>query len=87
MISNVVVVRIPAFYLSLLIFVGQVFTGLVIDTIIDGMFSIQILIGGILVTVGLCVDLLFDKIEKNEAGIENEEKQGSPVQEPDTETG
>ena len=69
MISNVIVSKIPAFYLSLTIFVAQVFTGIIIDTMIDGIFSLQILIGGILVTVGLCVDLILDRREhskKNE---------------------
>ena len=61
MINNIIVVKIPAFYLSLLIFIGQVFTGILIDTLIDGVFSIQILIGGILVTAGLCTDLVLDK--------------------------
>ena len=76
MISNVIVTKIPAFYLSLLIFVAQVFTGILIDTLIEGMFSIQIFIGGLLVTTGLCVDLLLDrkiklrgdKIEERGAG-------------------
>ena len=60
-ISNIVVTKIPAFYLSLVLFIGQVFTGIIIDAIIARSFSIPILLGGILVTVGLCVDLLLDR--------------------------
>jgi len=70
MISNVIVSKIPAFYLSLSIFIAQVFTGIIIDTMIDGTFSLQILIGGIFVTAGLCIDLILDK-----RGNESERRQ------------
>ncbi|MCL2051192.1 MAG: DMT family transporter [Lachnospiraceae bacterium] len=61
MICNVLVTKVPAFYLSLLMFVGQVFTGILIDALISGSFSRQILIGGALVSAGLLIDLLLDK--------------------------
>ena len=61
LISNVIVTKVPAFYLSLLLFVGQVFTGILIDAFISGSFSMQILIGGALVAAGLSVDLYLDK--------------------------
>jgi transporter family-2 protein len=61
LISNLVVAKVPAFYLSLLMFVGQVFTGVLIDALLDGSFSMQIFIGGVLVTAGLCADLILDK--------------------------
>jgi transporter family-2 protein len=60
-ISNITVARISAFYLSLLIFVGQVFSGILIDVIISQEFSPRNLIGGILVTIGLSTNLLLDK--------------------------
>lgn len=56
--SNIVVTKVSAFYLSLLIFVGQVFTGIIIDAIISGSFSKSILIGGILVAAGFCIDIV-----------------------------
>ncbi len=59
--SNVVVVKIPALYITLLMFVGQVFTGVVLDTLIDGAFSSQNLIGGLFVAVGLTLNLLFER--------------------------
>jgi transporter family-2 protein len=61
LICNIVVVKIAAFYLSLLLFIGQVFTGIIIDALISGGFSLQILAGGVLVTAGLCADLLLDR--------------------------
>lgn len=63
LILNFTVTKVPAFYLSLLLFIGQVFTGIVIDTIRDGSLSVRILIGGILVTLGLCTDLYLAKVK------------------------
>lgn len=61
LICNIVVTKVPAFYLSLLMFIGQVFTGILLDALISGTFSTQILIGGALVASGLCIDLILDK--------------------------
>ncbi|MCL2079164.1 MAG: DMT family transporter [Oscillospiraceae bacterium] len=61
LLSNIVVVKISSFYLTLLIFIGQVFSGILIDVIITHHFSARILIGGILVSIGLCVNLMLDK--------------------------
>jgi transporter family-2 protein len=61
LISNIIVAKVPAFYLSLLVFISQVFTGVVIDALISRSFSLQILIGGILVSAGLCADLFLDR--------------------------
>jgi len=58
---NLIVMKVSAFYLSLLLFIGQVFAGVIIDAIIDRSFSARILIGGVLVTLGLCTDMLLDK--------------------------
>ena len=64
-ISNITVVKVSAFYLTLLIFVGQVFTGIFIDMFIDGELSVMILIGGILVALGLCANLFVDRKRLN----------------------
>ena len=61
LLSNVTVVKISAFYLTLLIFVGQVFSGVVIDIVISQEISVRNLIGGVLVAVGLSANLLIDK--------------------------
>ena len=42
-------------------FVGQVFTGVALDTLLDGAFSSQNLIGGLFVAVGLTLNLLFER--------------------------
>ncbi len=60
-ISNAVVTRISSFYVTLLMFIGQVFAGIVLDIIISRTFSLGNLLGGICVTVGLILNLWFDK--------------------------
>jgi transporter family-2 protein len=61
LLSNVVVVKISAFFVTLLAFAGQVFSGIVIDALMFDVFSSQILIGGVLVTLGLVVNLILDQ--------------------------
>ena len=60
-ISNAVVTKISSFYVTLLMFVGQVFTGIVLDIIISHTFSLGNLLGGLCVTIGLILNLWFDK--------------------------
>lgn len=59
--SNIVVVKIPQLYITLLMFVGQVFTGVLLDALLDGAFSIENMIGGTLVATGLALNLLFER--------------------------
>ena len=59
--SNIVVVKIPQLYITLLMFVGQVFTGVIIDALLDGAFSTANIIGGALVALGLALNLLFER--------------------------
>lgn len=53
--------KVSSFYLTLLIFIGQLFTGILIDYISSGFFSIYQLIGGFLVVIGLGYNMLLDK--------------------------
>ena len=61
LICNIAVPRVPAFYLTLLMFAGQVFSAVIFDMFIRGEFIPLIAIGGLLVTAGLIVDLLIDR--------------------------
>ncbi len=61
--SNYITPKISAFYLTLFIFIGQLFTGVVIDYITLGQLSLGKVIGGILVFVGLAYNLIVDKKE------------------------
>jgi len=62
--SNLTVIKVSAFYLTLLVFIGQVFSGVVIDMLITQEVSIRNIIGGVLVTIGLSVSLLLDSKTK-----------------------
>lgn len=52
--------KISAFYLTLLLFVGQLFGGMVLDYLVSGDFSIQKIVGGVLVVIGLSYNLWVD---------------------------
>jgi transporter family-2 protein len=61
LLSNITVTKISAFYLSLFLFIGQVFSGILIDMVISQTFSPRNLVGGIFVAAGLCINLLLDR--------------------------
>jgi len=60
LLCNITVAKVSAFYLTLLIFVGQVFSGILVDIVISGEVSLRIIIGGVFVTAGLCLNLILD---------------------------
>lgn len=64
-INNYVTPKISSFYLTLFLFIGQVFTGIICDIIIDGTFSSKNLFGGIFVLVGLIINMYADKTIKS----------------------
>jgi bacterial/archaeal transporter family-2 protein len=59
-ISNIVTCKISAFYMSLIIFVGQLFTGIIIDYFALHILSIGKVLGGLLVVAGLIYNLYVD---------------------------
>ncbi len=67
---NVAVGKVSSFYLTLLMFIGQVFSGIGVDILLTGAFSVHNLIGGILVTAGLVQNLLIEKRSKTECASE-----------------
>ena len=70
LLSNITVMKISAFYLSLFLFIGQVFSGILIDVIISREFSPRNMISGILVAAGLSVNLLLDRRGNASKGTE-----------------
>lgn len=60
-ISSHISLKASAFYVSLFTFIGQLFTGILIDYITLGTFSVGTLVGGILIFLGLLVNLQIDK--------------------------
>jgi len=61
--SNVVLPKIPTIYTTLLIFIGQLFTGILIDYFIVGFISKGKIIGGLLILLGLLYNSNVDKKE------------------------
>lgn len=59
--SNYVAPKISAFYMTLLIFIGQIGIGIFIDYVVSNEVSIGKIIGGILVAIGLSYNLSIDK--------------------------
>jgi transporter family-2 protein len=53
--------KISSFYITLLSFAGQVFSGIAMDALLSGSFSLLNLIGGVFVTAGLTQNLWTDK--------------------------
>ena len=65
LLNIITVTKVSAFYLSLFSFIGQIFSGVIIDAIISQAFSPRNIIGGFFVTAGLCVNLLLDRKKYN----------------------
>lgn len=59
--SNATVTKISSLYMTLLIFIGQVFTGILLDFLLTHTFSQKNLIGSIFVTTGLALNVWLDK--------------------------
>lgn len=57
---NVVTPRLPVLQMSLVVFVGQLFTGMVIDAAM-GRFSLGTLVGGAIVAAGMLLNILADR--------------------------
>ena len=58
---NVIVSKIPSFYATLLLFIGQVFSGVILDGMISGSFSVLNIVGGIFVVAGLAASMMADR--------------------------
>ena len=73
---NAAVSRISSFYMTLLLFAGQVFTGLIIDMILSGSLCLYDLLGGALVCAGLAQNLIVDRLSNRKASRSAEAKSG-----------
>lgn len=60
-ISNVIIPKIPTIYSTLLIFMGQLLLGILLDFYKDGEISKGKIIGGILILVGMLYNFNIDK--------------------------
>lgn len=64
-ITNKIFSKTDTLYATLLLFSGQVFTGIIIDLIIYNSFSFMLLIGGLITLAGLIFNLLFERFKNN----------------------
>lgn len=81
MLSNIVVTKISSFHVSLLMFIGQVFSGVIIDIILTQSFSLNNLVGGILITAGLSINLWIDRSNKKHIVIKKPQEKTQPITE------
>lgn len=61
---NKIVSKISSLHMTLILFAGQVFSALVVDLVLSGVFSLPNFIGGIFVVIGLSINVWIDKREK-----------------------
>lgn len=61
LLSSFCVGKIPSFYMTLVLFVGQVFAGILLDMLLTGTFPLNNFIGGLLVLAGLILNLVVDR--------------------------
>lgn len=59
---NIIVPKVPAFHLTLLTFAGEVFTGILLDIFAGQSYSPSTLWGGILVTLGIALNLTLEHV-------------------------
>lgn len=59
--SNYTAPKISAFYMTLLIFIGQIVTGIIIDYFLLNELSVGKIVGSIFVTIGLSYNLYIDR--------------------------
>ncbi len=69
LLSNIAIVKIPSFYATLFLFIGQISTSIVLDILLTQKYSQPNIIGGLLVAVGLTINLFFEKKETSNSNI------------------
>lgn len=58
---NVTVPRVPAFRLTLLSFVGQIFAGVILDVVLGSQYSTSTFTGGLIIAAGLMLNMLMEQ--------------------------
>jgi len=72
-ITNLVIPKIPAIYTSLLIFVGQLLTGIIIDFLVNHSVNSNKIIGVSIIVLGLFFNFMVDKKDnKKEINLKDE---------------
>ncbi len=63
---NTVVPRIPAIYTTILMFLGQILTGLIIDFHMDKTISARLIIGCVIVFLGMMINIFIDRYKQEQ---------------------
>jgi len=79
---NVVIPKIPVVYSAVLIFLGQIVTGLILDALVAGHFDTNKAVGALLITAGLLLNARIDAEMDREDGEEG--VNGEAVAKPET---
>lgn len=58
--SSFVATKISVFYLTIIMFIGQIFTGVLVDYFREGTLSLSKILGGLIVAAGLGYNLIID---------------------------
>jgi len=69
--SSVVTPKMSSFYITLIIFIGQLFTGIIIDCISTRTIPFAKIIGGLFVIMGLAYNLHIDAVAANKVDQTN----------------
>lgn len=67
--NGTIIRKIPAIYTTIIVFIGQVGTGLIIDYFRFGYFATYDLIGGIIIIIGLIYNIHNDKIDSQKIEV------------------
>lgn len=65
--NSVVTPKMPSFYVTLFVFIAQLFTGVAIDWMIEGALPLNKIIGGLFVVLGLGYNLYIDYLDNKKA--------------------
>ena len=74
--SNIVVPKIPSFRLTILTFVGQILTGVLLDLLINKTYSAEVMEAGIIIATGILITIITEhkntiRKRKREKYLEN----------------
>lgn len=62
MVLNIIVPKIPAFQLTMLVFIGQIFSGICLDVIIGNPYSDTSFEGGIVIAIGVAIHMIMERV-------------------------
>lgn len=71
--SNITVMKVPAFKLTVLVFISQIFMGVCIDLVLGLSVNNTSFIGGLLISLGILLELVYSKLQMNKKILQSNE--------------